>query len=749
MALCVRKAREPCYGPLANYKQPSGWLAAAAAPPARLLLLSTMLLMLPAAHAMGLAATVPSKIEPVHHRWTRSEAMDPNGLYTLDWHIDQKDIVFTATANTRGFMGLGFSHRSEHMAGSDLVLVWVDDRTGKPNVLDCHGSKDNHHMPVQDDTQNYHIESGFQNLTHTSVTFRRALETCDPHDVIIGSDTMKILWSYGDRDPVAGSLKGHSGNRGARSIHFLGPMFRRPADALQRDDLRQWDVTVKNVSIDTSMDTLYWCKILKAPTLREKHHIIGYEALLTKESSTKQPLVHHMTLFECSTNSYPGSDPNSWDVWVKSSGAVCNSNLLTPRDWDSCITPVATWGVGASGQFLPEHIGIPIGGDKGAPKYYMLEVHYDNPRAKRVLDHSGFRIHYTRHVRKHDAGMMISGVSVSDTQMIPPGQKLYRNVGICGPSCTGAVFPAEGINIVSAALHSHVAGRKMKLRHVRDGKELPRIVEDDNYNHNFQQVRQLENETSVLPGDYLITDCAYETVGRRRPTLGGYSTKQEMCLSFITYYPKIELAGCYSMTPVKEFFETFGVFQFYAMNMTDVENLFLYNGNILDLLPTTVFPNFAPGGDVDDEQNQLAIKALQNAKDYSVIDEEDVLYKESILNKLIISDPVEFHDRTFLSHLNQLPWSEPLFTRRVEQSILTGKHMTFCRVSSDSISVASEIFKYPVFDTFVKAPSQCPYHLFMEFADHTSAATKQMSSTKLLVLFLLILYRRFCTGDYH
>uniref|UniRef100_A0A182HNL1 Uncharacterized protein n=1 Tax=Anopheles arabiensis TaxID=7173 RepID=A0A182HNL1_ANOAR len=135
MAFCVRKAREPCYGPLANYKQPSGWLAAAAPPARLLLLLSTMLLMLPAAHAMGLAATVPSKIEPVHHRWTRSEAMDPNGLYTLDWHIDQKDIVFTATANTRGFMGLGFSHRSEHMAGSDLVLVWVDDRTGKPNVL--------------------------------------------------------------------------------------------------------------------------------------------------------------------------------------------------------------------------------------------------------------------------------------------------------------------------------------------------------------------------------------------------------------------------------------------------------------------------------------------------------------------------------------------------------------------------------------------------------------------------------------
>uniref|UniRef100_A0A182P9D5 DOMON domain-containing protein n=1 Tax=Anopheles epiroticus TaxID=199890 RepID=A0A182P9D5_9DIPT len=115
--------------PLANYKQPSRW-------PYRLGAMLVLLSMVQGpAHAMGLAATVPPKIEPVHHRWTRSEAMDPNGLYTLDWHIDQKDIVFTATANTRGFMGLGFSHRSEHMAGSDLVLVWVDDRTGKPNVL--------------------------------------------------------------------------------------------------------------------------------------------------------------------------------------------------------------------------------------------------------------------------------------------------------------------------------------------------------------------------------------------------------------------------------------------------------------------------------------------------------------------------------------------------------------------------------------------------------------------------------------
>lgn len=78
----------------------------------------------------------------------------------------------------------------------------------------------------------------------------------------------------------------------------------------------------------------------------------------------------------------------------------------------------------------------------------------------------------------------------------------------------------------------------------------------------------------------IIIICVLQTIGRKRPTFGGYSTKQEMCLSFITYYPKIDLAGCYSMTPVKEFFEIFGVYEFYAMNMTDVENLFLYNGYV-------------------------------------------------------------------------------------------------------------------------------------------------------------------------
>lgn len=96
-----------------------------------------------------------------------------------------------------------------------------------------------------------------------------------------------------------------------------------------QQDTQKWDVTVQNVSssywktywvfliskvffnihhlqvtIDSSMDTLYWCKIIKAPSLNEKHHIIGYEALLTR--------ARFVFLFKMSHNDR--SYPSVWRV---------------------------------------------------------------------------------------------------------------------------------------------------------------------------------------------------------------------------------------------------------------------------------------------------------------------------------------------------------------------------------------------------------------------------------------------------
>lgn len=101
-------------------------------------------------------------------------------------------------------------------------------------------------------------------------------------------------------------------------------------------------------------------------------------------------------------------------------------------------------------------------------------------------------------------------------------------------------------------------------------------MQDDHYDYNYQQSRTLSHEVNILPGDGLVTECIYSTKTRKKPTLGGYSTREEMCLAFILHYPKTKLAGCYSMPPIKYFFDNLGVKEFYEHNMTEVENMFLH-----------------------------------------------------------------------------------------------------------------------------------------------------------------------------
>lgn len=67
------------------------------------------------------------------------------------------------------------------------------------------------------------------------------------------SDTIKILWTFGEKDPVYGNLKWHGTHGGARSIHLISPLWKKPNfnHNNANRDIRQWDVAVKNVSTRT------------------------------------------------------------------------------------------------------------------------------------------------------------------------------------------------------------------------------------------------------------------------------------------------------------------------------------------------------------------------------------------------------------------------------------------------------------------------------------------------------------------
>lgn len=615
-------------------------------------------------------------------RFTRREMLDDDGEVVLEWDpSDEEMVTFKVTAKTLGYVGIGFNEKN-HMKGADILLAWVDDHTGTVNLLDSHGIEEPEAALVTDTSQDVKVLGGSQNQTHTSVIFSRSWQTCDPQDHRLTGDTIRVLWALHSSDPELNTAIWPGDKRGGRALRLKTPAPHAPPR--YTEDIKHWDVKLNQPPVSDNVDTTYWCKIFKAPH-KEKHHMIGYTPLVEKEN---EDLVHHIILYECAST-LPILGQHARIV-----GAPCYSPTM-PREWESCLQPVLAWARGSTGEWLPEHVGISIA-EHSEGSYYMLEVHYNNPSMRKVVDSSGVRLHLTPKLRPQEAGILVAGVAVSPLHLIPPKQKEYATAGYCTPHCTHTMFPESGVNIVSVVLHSHLAGRRLSLKHIRQGKELPRIVEDNHFDFEYQQSHTLEKEVKVLPGDELVAECVYGTLDRTKPTLGGYAASQEMCLAFVVHYPRTPLAACYSMTPLKHLFKTLGVYSFKGVTMDHLEKLFLTTRTDAVTIPSTgqqqlpIYPATRPSEDIDEELIREAKSALRAVKDYTL--EQD---NENVFSRLIIEEPEEFRGRTLAEHMLALPWTEELLARAIEQNLYHGRHMTFCRKRDDKLALPADIQTFP------------------------------------------------------
>lgn len=108
-------------------------------------------------------------------------------------------------------------------------------------------------------------------------------------------------------------------------------------------------------------------------------------------------------------------------------------------------------------------------------------------------------------------------------------------------------------------------------------------------------------------------------------------------------------------------------------------------------------------------------------------------------DKLVINDPVEFHDRTFMSHLYNLPLDDASYTSQLEFLMTSGRYMLFCRISNDSIRAPTEIINYP---EYVKKEKEidktCPYHIYLELL--ANVASTKAAGTEVLVFLTIILH---------
>ncbi|KAF6211921.1 hypothetical protein GE061_012438 [Apolygus lucorum] len=456
-------------------------------------------------------------------------ALDGEAKHKLFWNLNYNNshIKFEVHAKVKDdeWFAVGFSDHGDFENGdycvyypyewpkeAKMLNVWTDDKCiahsfeGKEQIC-----------------SNFHVV--YSKIV--KFTFTRPFDKCSDHHYQIEDGTTHIVWSRGNGPLVDRSLcrRKEEGMTRVQLLKTEGQGGPHPPST--------WVFNPKANKIKVpSSDTTYWCQTVELPSsLEQKHHVIQAESDLTKGN---EGLVHHMEFFHCKV---PLSTP------IPEYSGLCDKK---PESVLPCAKVIAAWAMGAPPFVYPEDAGLPVGGPNYT-LYGMLEVHYNNPlKLDNWVDSSGFKIYLTPDLRKYDAGIIELGLEYIDKMAIPPKQPAFSLSGYCITDCLNVALPEEGIMMFGAQLHTHLTGVMTETRHIRQGVELERLNYDYHYSPHFQEIRLLKKQRSILPGDALIQTCYYNTMKRENITLGGFKTTDEMCVSYVYYYPKIDLEVCKS-----------------------------------------------------------------------------------------------------------------------------------------------------------------------------------------------------------
>ncbi|KAI8607127.1 PHM/PNGase F domain-containing protein [Chytriomyces sp. MP71] len=213
-----------------------------------------------------------------------------------------------------------------------------------------------------------------------------------------------------------------------------------------------------------------------------------------------------------------------------------------------CSQAALLWAPGNGMTVYPAEAGLPIG--SGGFEYFSLQIHYNNPDGlSKVVDSSGFKFYYTSVLRKYDIGLLLVG---QFDLTIPGNSSTYTDsdTGICPSTCTSK-FPGN-ITIISNVLHMHTLGFNISTRQIRGSQEIIPLGERHYYDFNYQGVSPPTDPNAVLmPGDTLLTKCRFKPTSglRNNVTHFGENTADEMCLNYISYYPRNpKISVCYAAT---------------------------------------------------------------------------------------------------------------------------------------------------------------------------------------------------------
>jgi len=250
--------------------------------------------------------------------------------------------------------------------------------------------------------------------------------------------------------------------------------------------------------------------------------MIGFEAILDPNTAHH---VHHFILHFC-------PNATSWYDYFLNKTAYQGA----PRG-GRCAGQIWGWAPGMTTYVIPEVAGFRVGPDEEDYKYLTLEVHYDNPNmVADLVDSSGVRIYYSRNLRQYDAAVLALGDPFVLNPSSIPAQAGFQVEYECTPQASSKM--SHEINVFTSILHMHQVGSQIWSTQWRNGSLLRETNRIDFWDFAFQQSTPVE--FTVQPGDRFNTHCHYDTRDRNAATVFGPGSEDEMCIEFLSYYPRLK-----------------------------------------------------------------------------------------------------------------------------------------------------------------------------------------------------------------
>ncbi len=183
------------------------------------------------------------------------------------------------------------------------------------------------------------------------------------------------------------------------------------------------------------------------------------------------------------------------------------------------------WAPGADAFELPKEAGFAA--DPGA--HFVVQLHYVNSSATAQSDSSGFSLCSDSELRNFDADIMAFG---THEFTIPPH-------GSESVTCNVAVPPTGATTRLFAAFpHMHRLGTSISTRAFpAGGGSAVDIGSVAQWSFDYQSWQSIDYVLS--PGDVVRTKCAWNNPYSHGVGFGP-GTDDEMCYSFVMYFPRIE-----------------------------------------------------------------------------------------------------------------------------------------------------------------------------------------------------------------